>query len=123
MAESTTIINQNVTSRSQRGGITAHTVNIGSPRRVMGEKLKKGLLGHLPRGKQIVVWHVSGDDECASFAAAIFKFLQENGFSLFGSGTMANIYLTPLRGVMIQEQGDRWNVHVGFFDGTETVKA
>src|SRR5947209_325888 len=114
------IINQNVTSTYQTGGITAHTVNFGNPRRVMGPKLKKQILDEMPRDKQIVIWSVDGNEETHAFATEIFKFMREKGYDLFGEAPFANIFLTPPKGIVLREEGGRRELDVGFPDGTES---
>jgi hypothetical protein len=114
-------INQNVTSNYQTGGITAHTVNLGSPRQVMGPALKKQILDQMPRDKQIVIWSVAGNEETHTFATEIFNFMKENKFDLFGSGPAGNIFLTPPKGIVLVEEGDRRNLYVGFPDGSGSL--
>jgi hypothetical protein len=84
--KTTNIYNQNVSSTNQTGGITAHTVNVVKPRRVMGDEMKKTILAQCPRDKMIVVWSVAGDEESHFFAQEIFRFMQASGFKLFGDG-------------------------------------
>jgi hypothetical protein len=73
-----------VTSYNQSGGITAHTVNIGSQRRSLSNmpKLRASLLADLPRDKPIDVEHTFGDAEAANLADEIYEFLRVNAFKL-----------------------------------------
>ncbi len=115
------VYNHSVSSTNQQGGITAHTVIVPKTQRRMGRSLKEGILTTLPRHKQTVVWSVSGNEETQNFAAEIFQFMSENGFSMFGDGPTGNIFLgPPPKGVIIRP-GDPINeVIVGYPDGTET---
>jgi len=118
----TNVYNQNVSSINQSGGITAHTVNIGKPRRVMGQRMKRGILEQCPRDKKIVVWSVAGDEETHYLAQEVFEFMRTNGFSMFGEGPQGNVYLQPSRGVRLV-LGDQLNeLHVGHPDGSENVR-
>lgn len=115
----TNVYNQHVTSDNQRGGITAHTVNVGKARRVMGEGMKKSILRQCPRDKPISVWSVAGDEETHLLALEIFKFLRSNGFLLFGDGPNGNIFLRPPKGVRLVP-GEQFNeLYVGLPDGSE----
>jgi hypothetical protein len=114
------IINQNVTSTYQTGGITAHTVNFANPRRIMGSTLKKQILDKMPRDKQIVIWSVAGNEETHAFATEIFNFMKEKGFDLFGEAPFGNIFLTPPKGILLREEGERRELDVGFPDGAES---
>ncbi len=77
-----TIINQNVTSYNQSGGITAHTVNVDRRiKRTMTDDFRAGLLRGLPRDKPIQVMGMNGNTESMAFANEIHHFLQGQQFS------------------------------------------
>jgi hypothetical protein len=97
------IINQNVTSHNQSGGITAHTVNVGpAPRNINAPEsasLKAQMLRDLPRDKEITVMALMGDVEAAEFALQIHAFLKENGFKLKEDGISQGVFTRPPRGL------------------------
>jgi hypothetical protein len=74
------IINQNVTSYSQSGGITAHTV-IGHVPRTVTEVVKTELL-KVPNDKPLNVISVAGDSEAAAFRDEITSYLRSVGFPI-----------------------------------------
>jgi hypothetical protein len=119
-ARHATIYNQNVSSTNQSGGITAHTVNVRKPRRIMSSLLQQSMLRDFPREKQIVVWSISGDEETHSLGQQIFNFLKQNGFQLFGNGPSPNVFLgAPPRGVLFRLGNPCNEVIVGYPEGTE----
>lgn len=97
------VVNQNVSSTGQSGGITAHTVNMGPRRRNLdgaeGVGLKAQMLSELPRDKVINVSSVMNDHECFHFAAQIRDFLRQNGFRV--GPEMQAMYMNPPRGISV----------------------
>lgn len=61
----------NVTSFSQSGGITAHTVNLGSPPRHLDDDLRQQLDELLPKRAKVNVRAIWGDQEAFQFACEI----------------------------------------------------
>jgi len=109
-----------VTSHNQSGGITAQSVHVNAQmQRKMGETLKKGLLANVPRNKRVVVWSSMGSQESHVFATEIFRFLRRNGFEVFGDSAHQQIFLTPLHGIELREDGENFNINVGLPDGSE----
>jgi hypothetical protein len=88
------IVNQNVTSNSQFGGITAHTVNL-APRRRLDNVLKAELL-KLPRDRPISVAGIMGDTESLEFADQLRLFLEESGF-ISPPPDQSVVQVTPMR--------------------------
>lgn len=116
------IYNQNVSSTNQSGGITAHTVNVGKPHRVMSRILQQSILKDFPRDKPIVVWSISGDAETHSLGQQIFGFLKQNGFNLYGDGPSPNLFLgSPPRGIQFRPGSPFNEVIVGYPDGSERL--
>lgn len=114
------IINQNVSSMNQQGGITAHTVNVPTMKRVMGDGMKQTIMRDCPRDKMIAVWSVAGAEETHQFAEQIFAFMKANGFNLFGNGPTGNMYLGGIpKGVRFEFGDPCNNVIVGYPDGSE----
>ncbi|MDA4848241.1 hypothetical protein [Hoeflea poritis] len=113
------IINQNVTSHHQSGGITAHTVNINEKRqRVMPQAMKDGLLRELPKDRPIRVLGMNGDTESNNFAREIHDFLAGNGYEMDPSSpTWHSFFNPPTNDIRISEfkQGDKslWHIVVG----------
>lgn len=109
-----------VTSHNQSGGITAQNVHVNPQmQRIMGDKLKDGLLRVVPRNKRVVVWSSMGNQESHVFATEIFRFLRRNGFEVFGDSAHQQIFLTPLHGIELREDGENFNINVGLPDGSE----
>jgi len=111
----------NVTSYHQSGGITAHTVNV-NPRfqRALGDEIRQKLLQNVSRQKLAVVWATNGDDESYRYAAEIFNFLKSNGFNLFGTAPVNNIFTSPLYGVTVNPHADdKTDIYVGILSDSE----
>lgn len=108
----------NVTSYNQQGGITAHTVTIGSQPRSLANpnatELKEQILKELPRDKPITVLCLMGDAEGFRFAAEIHAFLKANGFKLTENGISQGVFNPPPKGLAINDKGD----HVDFIVGS-----
>jgi hypothetical protein len=102
------IINQNVTSYGQQGGITAHTVNVGpQPRNLettWGAPLKAQILSQLPRDKEITVLALMGDAETSNLALQIHAFLKANGFKLKEDGISHGMFTVPPHGLNFNPQ-------------------
>lgn len=109
------ILNQNVSSTGQTGGITAHTVNLGPRRRTMNSPeatdLKRQILTTLPRDRPIEVSSVMGDAECFEFAAQLSSFLRDNGFNV--SSESQAIFNKPVRGLQVDQTGNPIHFYVG----------
>ncbi|KRQ03498.1 hypothetical protein [Bradyrhizobium manausense] len=109
-----------VTSHNQSGGITAQNVHVNTPvQRVMGDNLKSGLLKAVPRNKRVVVWSSMGSQEAHVLANEIFAFLRSSGFPVFGNSAHQQMFVTPLHGIRLREEGENFNVEVGLPDGSE----
>jgi hypothetical protein len=109
-----------ITSNNQSGGVTAQNVNINArAQRVMGDNLKIGLLGQIPKDKPIVVWSLMGNEEALRYATEIFNFMKISGYNLIGNAPFSQIWTAPLYGVEVKFDPDKTHISVGFFDGTE----
>ncbi len=97
------IINQNVTSNNQQGGITAHTVNVGPQPRDLdsswGGPLKTQMLSSLPRDKDLTIMALMGDSEGISLALQIHSFLKSNGFKMKEDGISQGVFSGVTRGL------------------------
>lgn len=86
----------NITSHNQSGGITAHTVNVGSSPRILtqenGRKIVENLLPY--KEKTICVTSYSGDGESFNYANQILKLLVDNSFKT--SGVDQVIWANPI---------------------------
>lgn len=98
-AGSGTYIDQRVTSHNQSGGITAHTVNIGSQQRTITEALKQQIRTQVPRALPITVVAVMGDGEALRFAHELHAFLSSEGFPLRENGVSQAMYSEPVEGL------------------------
>jgi hypothetical protein len=92
------IIDQSVTSYNQTGGITAHTVNIGPPRRELTDSLKQHLLT-LPLDKPITVTAVMGVSDASELANEIRSFLAQSGFPMASTGIAQGVFGEDMRGL------------------------
>jgi hypothetical protein len=110
----------NITSNYQSGGITAHTVNV-SPRfqRALGDSIRQKLLQNISRQKLAVVWASHGDEESYKYAAEIFDFLKLEGFNLFGSAPVNNIFIEPVYGVIVTPRDEKTEIYVGILSDSE----
>lgn len=105
------IINQNVNSYNQSGGITAHTLNIGpTPRKLSdprSEGLKAQILRELPRDKPITVIAVLGDGEAIQFAQEIHAFMKAQGFTMKEpNGISQSVFSGVVKGLVRQDKPD-----------------
>jgi hypothetical protein len=111
------IINQNVTSHNQSGGITAHTVTV-NPRRTLAspqmEGLKRQMLSELSKDKPITVMGIWGDTESCMFAEEIHAFLKANGFNMKeANGISQGVFTRTPRGLIVEPEGDGLKFVVG----------
>jgi hypothetical protein len=109
------IVNQNVSSHGQAGGVTAHTVNLGSPKRSLSDprsaNLKQQILKEAPRNRRINISVIFGDPEAYAFAREIFDFMKGNGFDVWGMDQVG--LAAPLKGIVVNPQGEMWEITVG----------
>ena len=105
--------NQNIsiTSNNQSGGITAHTVNIGSMRRQLDAASAQKLLQTLPKNKTVKVVAVMGDQEAFAFATQILGHLKANGYQ--AEGVDQTIYSQPVLGQFINPTDSGFEVVIG----------
>lgn len=105
--------NQNIsiTSNNQSGGITAHTVNIGSARRQLDSASAQQLLQALPKNKPVRVVAVMGDQEAFAFATQILGHLKANGYQ--AEGVDQAVYSEPVVGQFINSTASGFEVVVG----------
>lgn len=105
--------NQNIsiTSNNQSGGITAHTVNIGSVRRQLDAASAQQLLQALPKNKPVKVIAVMGDQEAFAFATQILGHLKANGYQ--AEGVDQAVYSQPVVGQFINPTASGFEVVVG----------
>lgn len=105
--------NQNIsiTSNNQSGGITAHTVNIGSTRRQLDPASAQQLLQTLPKNKPVKVVAVMGDQEAFAFATQILGHLKANGYQ--AEGVDQAVYSQPMVGQFINPITSGFEVVVG----------
>ena len=111
-----TVINQNVSSQNQSGGITAHTVHLDRRiRRSLGDELKSGL-SKLPKDRPIAVMGQNGNTESMAFANDIHCFLAASGCDMTTpSATWHMFFDPPVHTVNISEGkgGKEWWIVVG----------
>lgn len=88
------LIDKSVTSHNQSGGITAHTVNIGDPKRRLDGVMKTQLLRLLPKDRKIAVDAPLGDGEAIGFAEEIYAFLALSGYTMAEGGVTQCVW-TP----------------------------
>jgi len=117
MSQNGPIINQNVTTHNQSGGIAAHTV-IAPARRTLAspqmEGLKRQMLSELSKEKRITVLGIMGDTESCMFAEEIHAFLKANGFNMRESGGISQgVFMPTPRGLIVEAEGDGLKFVVG----------
>jgi hypothetical protein len=95
----------NVTSINQSGGITAHTVNVGSQPRQMTALLGAQLKQVIPQQAKVTVTAVMGDQEAFMFADQVKSWLQQNGYPSVGGVNLA-LYSQPVVGQGINRKDD-----------------
>lgn len=114
---STAVINQNVISHNQAGGITAHTVNVDRRiTRTMNDEMKSGLLRGLTKDKPVAVMGMNGNTESMRFANEIHSFLQSNGYQMSAeTATWHMFFDPPVYTVKISpgENNTQWWIVVG----------
>lgn len=99
------ILNQNVTSHNQTGGITAHTVHLGPQQRSLAAMpdLQAQILKDLPRDKPVKVMAVLGDAETSQFGLEIHAFLKANKFALSEpDGISHGMFTVPQKGLTLE---------------------
>jgi len=111
------IINQNVTTYNQSGGIAAHTV-IAPARRTLAspqmEGLKRQMMSELSKEKPITVMGILGDSESCMFAEEIYAFLKANGFNMKELGGISQgLFMPTPRGLIVEPEGDGHKFVVG----------
>lgn len=113
------VFNQNVTSHNQTGGITAHTVNMGPPRRdisaPMCVPLKEQIRREIPRDKPITVVAVMGDGEAAEFALQLHGYLKAQGYTMAEAGISQAMYSTPPTNLNVQPSAGGLEFVVGHY--------
>lgn len=95
-----------VTSFNQTGGITAQTVNLAPPRRILNEDGGRYLLSRIPEDRIIVVDCVHGDGEADAFARQIVDFLARAGRPMAKPVLNYTIKGPPDRGQSIDLESD-----------------
>ncbi len=108
----------NITSFYQSGGITAHTVNIGSQPRHINVELKSDLdaklAGH--KEKMITITSLLGDGEAISFAYEIGEYLKSKGYKVNGNNQA--VWSNPVKGQGISFNDDST---VSIWVGSNTI--
>lgn len=110
----------NITSNYQSGGITAHTVNVGSPARHIdnpGAATFRQTLLTLPINKPVIVSHAVGDSEAIHFAHEIRAFMAANGYSFAIEGVPQAIGGGPYKGVVVETNHPATAIIVGGHPG------
>lgn len=98
------IINQNVTSHNQSGGITAHTVNIGPQRLKFDPTIAEELAQKLPKDKPIRLRSVGGNSDHA-VANEYQLFLQNRGFNIANRDVIGMMSPPPEHKISIMDAG------------------
>ena len=77
-----TIIDNSVKSKNQKGGITAHTVNLEKQDRPLSNELKKSLLSALKAEKSthLSIYCIANDPEAENFARKIITLLKSHDY-------------------------------------------
>lgn len=100
-----------ITSHNQSGGITAHTVNIGSPPRQLDPASAVQLEQNIPKDKPVKVTAVMGDQEAFAFASQITSYLKSKGYSV--DGVNQAIYSQPVIGQFINPSAGGYDIVIG----------
>ena len=102
-----------ISSENQSGGITAHTVNVGSQARTLTPQLASQLEMELSKheGKKIIVTAVMGDQEAFQFANQILEHLRANG--IIADGVNQAVYTSPVTGQRINHDDDKVDIIIG----------
>lgn len=95
-----------VTSYNQRGGITAHTVNIGNQRLQLTPELQAELLATFPKTKPIET-HIVGEMG-PGVASQIEDFLRANGREVRRISVTGILVPPPRRKLETQELADKF---------------
>lgn len=94
-----------ITSINQKGGITAHTVNIGPQARSMNDQIGNQLKHHIPISANVRITAVLGDGEAFGFAGQILDWMKSNGYSNV-TGVDQAVYTQPVIGQNISKKSD-----------------
>lgn len=88
-----------IQSFNQSGGITAHTVNIGKPQRIVTQEILQEALRLIAdkKGQVISIICVFGDAEALIFANQLKTLLSESGHTI--SGVDQGAYSQPVTGM------------------------
>jgi hypothetical protein len=100
------IYHQDIRSYNQSGGITAGNVTIGQIPRSLDAGLQAQILREMPRDKAISVTAVAGDSEAMNLASQVYEFMKANGFHLKDGGVSQSFFTAPVKGLVVQPQGD-----------------
>lgn len=105
-----------IISNNQSGGITAHTVNVGTVNmgpqpRMLNDQLAQQLLAAIPQGKLVTVVAVMGDQEAFQFATQVKNFLASREYNV--SGVDQAVYTQPIIGQHINLKGDGVEIVIG----------
>lgn len=103
--------NISITSNNQSGGITAHTVNIGTTRRQLDAASAQQLLKALPKNKPVKVVAVMGDQEAFAYATQILAHLNANGY--LAEGVDQAVCSQPVVGQFINPTASGFEVVIG----------
>jgi hypothetical protein len=95
------IQNINITSNNQRGGITAHTVNVGPQQRTIAindtqSDVARGILNTIPRTSNIELHALMGDQEALNFAWQIMAWLRANGYTIGDENPHVSMFTQPI---------------------------
>ena len=94
-----------ISSHSQMGGITAHTINFGPTARSMNENLGSQLKEQIPTSASVKVVSVLGDGEAFAFANQVLTWMKGNGYSKV-EGVDQAVYSQPVMGQNINKKND-----------------
>lgn len=107
------LLDQSVSSTGQSGGITAHTVNMGPPRRNLSDPqagdLKRALLA-LSKDKPVHITFLAGDIDASEFGEQLLTFFEQNGYSVSIAGLMMG---APFEGLNLNSNEDGHYLRVG----------
>ena len=103
-----------VSSKNQKGGITAHTVNINTDKARHLTDSNKKIIDDLVKqysGKTFRIFSVLGDQESFAFAEELKTHLLEKGWPVEGVSQAA--YNKPVKGLILTPDGDKVKIIVG----------
>lgn len=94
-----------VESHNQQGGITAHTVNVGTPDRTLGKDVAQFVQRMSAyKGTPALIACNLGDGEAIRFGSEIRRALEEAGWDLQGAGVSATLLGFEYRGIGIRSR-------------------